>query len=286
MNTILLADLSDEVTKLWNSVVSFATERGLTLVANAVAALAIFIIGRWAAKLITGVVRKVLTKGAVDETLIKFLGNIVYGLLLALVVIAAVGRLGVDTTSFAAVLAAAGLAVGLALKDSLGNFAAGVMLIIFKPFKVGDFVEAAGTAGVVEAIHIFSTLMRSGDNKQIIVPNGAIISGTITNASAKPTRRIDLVIGCSYDDDIRAVKDFLTETLAGDDRILADPKPVVAVNELGDSSINFVVRPWVNSGDYWAVRWNLTEQIKLGFDERGFNIPYPTRDIHVHQSTV
>ena len=285
MTPILLADLSEQLTDLETTVVDFATTRGLTLVANVVAALAIFIVGRWVAKLITKLVRKVLAKGKVDETLVKFLGNIVYGLLLALVAIAAVGRLGVDTTSFAAVIAAAGLAVGLALKDSLGNFAAGVMLIIFKPFKVGDFVEAAGTAGVVEEIHVFSTFMRSGDNKQIIVPNGAIIGGTITNVSAKPTRRIDLVVGCGYDDDIKAVKDFLVETLDGDDRILPDPKPVVAVHELGDSSINFVVRPWVNSGDYWAVRWDLTERIKLGFDERGFNIPYPTQDIHVHGTT-
>ena len=251
---------------------------------NLVAALAIYVVGRWVAKFLSGIVRRMITRAHVDETLGKFLANIVYMVLLAVVIIAALGKLGVPTTSFAAVLAAAGFAIGFALKDSLGNFAAGVMLILFQPFKVGDFVEAAGTSGVVEEIRIFNTLMRTGDNRQIIVPNSAISDGIITNFSAKTTRRIDLVIGCGYGDDLKAVKEFLEAVLAADDRILADPEPLVAVSELGDSSVNFVVRPWVKSEDFFATRCDLTESIKLGFDERGFNIPYPTHDVHVHNA--
>jgi len=198
------------------------------------------------------------------------------------VVIAAIDRLGIDTTSFAAILAAAGLAVGLALQGSLSNFASGVMLILFKPFKVGDFVEAGGSAGSIEEIHIFNTIMRTGDNVQIIIPNSTITDGTITNYSAKETRRIDLVVGCGYDDDLKAVKEFLVALLKADERILLDPEPFVAVSELGDSSVNFVVRPWVKSEDYWTTRWDLTACIKIGFDEQGFNIPYPTQDVNMH----
>ena len=279
-------DISGEVTRWWDAGAKFVTEQGLSLAGNLLAALVIFIVGRWVSKLLTRLVTRLLTKANVDETLTKFLVNIVYALLLVFVVLAAVNRLGVDTTSFAAVLAAAGLAVGFALQSSLSNFASGVMLILYKPFEVGDFVDAGGSKGVVEEIHLFSTLMRTGDNVQIIVPNSQIIGGTITNFSAKDTRRIDLVVGCGYGDDLRAVKDFLVELLAADDRILEDPEPVVAVNELGDSSVNFVVRPWVGAADYWAVRWELNEKIKLGFDERGFNIPYPTQDVHVHGMTA
>jgi small conductance mechanosensitive channel len=170
----------------------------------------------------------------------------------------------------------------LALQDSLSNFASGVMLMLFKPFRVGDFVRAGGSEGIVEEIDIFHTKMRTGDNIRIIVPNGSITGGTIENFNAKPTRRIDLVIGCGYNDDLRAVKQFLESTLADDARILADPTPTVAVSALGASSVDFVVRPWVKTEDYWATRWDLTERIKLGFDDRGFTIPYPSRDVYVH----
>ncbi|MDA1052993.1 MAG: mechanosensitive ion channel [Planctomycetota bacterium] len=241
----------------------------------------IFLIGRWVARAVTRIVAGIARQAKLDETLVKFLENIVYVVLMIVVITAALDRVGVPTTSFAAILAAAGFAIGFALQGSLGNFAAGVMLIVFKPFKVGDFVEAGGSSGVVEEVHIFNTLMRTGDNIQIIVPNGSITSGTITNFSAKATRRIDLVIGCGYDDDLKAVKQFLQAVLEADERVLQDPEPVVAVSELGDSSINFVVRPWVNSADYWATRCDLLETIKLGFDERGFSIPYPQRDVHV-----
>ena len=281
MLTEALGFMSTEQTE---AILEFLSTRGVDFGLNLIAAIAIFVVGRWIAKLITRIVGKVARRANLDETLIKFLENILYTLLVAFVVLAALDRLGVDTTSFAAIIAAAGLAIGFALQGSLGNFAAGVMLIIFKPFKVGDFVEAGGSSGVVEEIQIFNTLMRTGDNVQIIIPNGAITAATISNYSSKPTRRIDLVTGCGYGDDLKAVKMLLEELLSADERILADPAPVVAVAELGDSSVNFVVRPWVDSADYWDVRWDLTEQIKLKFDERGFNIPYPTQDIHVHNA--
>jgi len=280
------SDTASDLSELMDQAQAFITERGLEFAGNLVAALVIFVVGRWVAKFLRRLCSSLMIRANVDETLVKFLSNIVYTLLLTFVVLAAIDRVGIDTTSFAAIVAAAGLAVGFALQGSLANFAAGVMLILFKPFSVGDFVEAGGSAGVIEEIHIFSTFMRTGDNRQIIIPNSQITGGIITNYSAKPTRRIDLVVGCGYGDDLKAVKEFLEQLLAGDERILTDPEPVVAVNELGDSSINFVVRPWVDSGDYWDVRWELTEKIKLGFDENGFNIPYPTQDVHVHGLTA
>ena len=251
---------------------------------NVLAAIAIYIVGKIVVRILTGLLDKVMTRAKVDATLSSFLSNIAHYVLITFVILMVLESLGVDTTSLAAIMGAAGLAVGFALQSSLSNFASGVMIILFKPFRVGDFIEAAGVSGSVEEISIFSTLMKTGDNKQIIVPNGSIYGGNITNYSAKPTRRIDMVVGCGYGDDLRAVKAFLTILVETDERILKDPAPVVAVSELGDSSVNFVVRPWVNSADYWAVLWDLNEGVKLGFDERGFNIPYPTQDIHVHQA--
>lgn len=278
----MLAEINPQ--QLLDTVMTFLSTQGTQLAINLVAALAIFVIGKWAARLLTRLVTRMLNRSKVDETLTKFAANMVYALLLVVVVLASLNQLGVDTTSVAAILAAAGLAVGLALQGTLANFASGVMLIIFKPLKVGDFVEAGGKSGVVEEIQIFNTIMRTGDNVQMIVPNSSVTSGPITNFSAKDTRRIDLVFGCGYGDDLKAVKQYLEETLATEPRVLDDPEPVVAVAELGDSSVNFVVRPWVKSEDYWATRWDLTERIKLGFDERGFNIPYPTQDVHMHQA--
>lgn len=250
---------------------------------NVLAALVIYLVGRIVVRILTGLLEKVMTRARVDSTLATFLSHIARCVLITFVILMALESLGVNTTSLAAIMGAAGLAVGLALQGSLSSFASGVMIILFKPFGVGDFIEAAGVSGTVEAISIFSTLMKTGDNKQIVVPNSSIYDGNITNYSAKPTRRIDMVVGCGYDDDLRAVKAFLTILVETDERILKDPAPVVAVSELGDSSVNFIVRPWVNSADYWAVLWDLNERVKLGFDERGFNIPYPTQDIHVHQ---
>jgi small conductance mechanosensitive channel len=267
---------------LYETGIAFLTTNGIAFGINLAAAIAILLIGRWAANVILRLVERVMNRARIDQTLIKFACSLIYALIVVFVVIAALNRLGVDTTSLAAVLAAAGLAIGLALQGSLSNFAAGVMLIFFKPFKAGDTVEVGGSTGTVEEIQLFNTVMCTGDNVQITVPNSKITTDKITNFSAKATRRIDLVIGCGYGDDLKAVKDYLEELLNSDERILKDPAPVVAVNELADSCVKFVVRPWVKNEDYWSTRWDLTEKIKLDFDQRGFSIPYPTRDLHVH----
>ena len=249
-------------------------------------AILIFIVGRIVAKILTNVIAKMMIKSKVDETLVKFVRSMAYIAMMAFVVLAALDKLGVETTSFAAIIAAAGLAIGFSLQGTLGNFAAGVMLIIFRPFKVGDFVEAGGTSGVIEEIQIFSTKMKSGDNKEIIVPNGQIIGSTIINYSAKETRRIDLVIGVGYDDDLKKVRAVLADVLGKDERILPDPEPTIGLLELADSSVNFAVRPWVKSGDYWPTLFALQEEIKLRFDAEGISIPYPQRDMHIVSGTA
>jgi small conductance mechanosensitive channel len=249
-----------------------------------VLALVIFVIGRWVAKIVTRFVRRLMAKAGMDDMLTTFVSNILYTVLLVVVAIAALDQLGVQTTSLLAVLGAAGLAVGLALKDSLANFASGVMLIIFRPFKVGDFVEAAGMAGVVEEVRIFNTVMRTGDNRGIIVPNSQIYDGPIVNVTARPTRRIDMVFGIGYEDDIRKAKQLIEAELTADERILKDPAPAIMVAELADSSVNINARPWVNTGDYWDVRSDLLEKIKLSFDANGISIPYPQQDVHMHNA--
>lgn len=248
---------------------------------NIVTALAIFIVGRWVVGIILNVVDKLLGRMNVDPMLIGFVRSILNAVLLLFVIIAALNRLGVDTTSFIALIGAAGLAVGLALQGSLQNFAAGVLLIIFRPFKVGDFIEAGGASGTVEEIGIFSTMLKTGDNREITIPNGSIYGGTITNNSAREIRRIDMVFGIGYDDDLRKAKGIIQSIIDGDDRILKKPAPLVAVGELADSSVNFNVRPWVKSGDYWKVYYDLNEKIKLAFDDAGISIPYPQMDVHV-----
>lgn len=244
-------------------------------------AIVIFIVGRIVARIITNAIGKMMTKSKVDETLIKFGKNMIYITLMIFVILAALGKLGIETTSFAAILAAAGLAIGLSLQGTLGNFASGVMLILFRPFKVGDFVEAGGVAGVIEEIQIFSTRMKSGDNKEITVPNGQIVGSTITNYSAKETRRVDMVIGVGYNDDLKKVRAVLEEILKKDQRVLEDPAPTIGLIELGESSVNFVVRPWVKTGDYWPALFDLQEEIKLRFDAEGISIPFPQRDLHI-----
>ncbi len=246
-------------------------------------ALVIFFVGRWVAKQVVKLVERMLRKSKMEDMLINFVSSIVNVVLLLVVIVAALNQLGVDTTSLIALVGAAGLAIGLSLQDSLKNFAAGVMLIIFKPFREGDFVEAAGVSAVVEHIQIFNTIMRTGDNREVIVPNGVIYSGVITNYSARDTRRVDMVFGIGYDDDLRKAKEILNEIVAADERILPEPAPVIAVSELADSSVNFVVRPWVNSADYWAVLWDTTEAVKLRFDAEGISIPYPQMDVHLHK---
>ncbi len=243
-------------------------------------AVVIFIVGRMAVSITVKVIGKFLRNRDMDDMLVGFLTSILNAALLLFVVIASLNQLGVDTTSLVALLGAAGLAIGLSLQSSLANFAAGVMLIIFRPFSKGDFVEAGGTAGMVDDINIFTTVMTTGDNKEIIVPNGAVLGNNITNYSAKPTRRVDMVFGISYDDDIRKAKEVLEQIIAADDRVLAEPAPVIALGALADSSVNFLVRPWVNSADYWGVLWDTTEAVKLRFDEEGISIPYPQMDVH------
>lgn len=263
---------------------SIANEYVIPWGINIFFALAIFIIGRWVAKLIVKLLEKLLARANMDEILIKFVSSIVSSLLLLFIIIAALDQLGVNTTSLIALIGAAGLAVGLALQNSLQNFAAGVMLIVFRPFTKGDFVEAGGVAGVVDAISILSTTLHTGDNRVVIVPNGSIYGGAITNYSARDTRRVDMAFGIGYDDDIKKAKEIMQDIVTNHEMVLADPEPLIAVSELADSSVNFHVRPWVNSGDYWAAMFDITEQIKLAFDENGISIPYPQMDIHMDKS--
>jgi small conductance mechanosensitive channel len=246
-----------------------------------VAAILVLVIGSWLSKKISNLIARILEKNKVDVTLVGFLSNIIYYALVIMVVIAAAGQLGINTTSFLTIVGAAGLAIGLALKDSLSNFAAGVMLILFRPFKVGDVVNAGGVVGKVESINIFNTILNTPDNQRVIVPNNSITSGVITNITANATRRVDLVVGIGYGDNIGHAKEVLNEIVASESRVLKDPAPTIAVVELGDSSVNLVVRPWVKTEDYWDVYFALTEKVKVTFDEKGISIPFPQRDIHM-----
>jgi len=243
-------------------------------------ALLIFIGGRIVVSIIGGIVKKLLITAKMDEILVNFISAIVRWLLYLFVIIAALSQLGINTTSLIALIGAAGLAVALSLKDSMQNFAAGVMLLVFRPFKQGDYVEAGGTSGTVKEINIFSSTLRTPDNKQVIIPNGKIYSDVITNFSATGTRRIDMVFGISYEDDILRAKGIIEDTLNADNRILKDPEYVIAVGELADSSVNFYVRPWVATSNYWDVYFDLTEKIKLEFDKNEISIPFPQMDVH------
>jgi len=247
-------------------------------------AIVIVVVGRWVARIIRRATEKMMTRSKVDDTLVTFVGNLIYIALLTFIILAALAHLGIQTTSFIAVIGAAGLAVGLALQGSLANFAAGILLLIFRPFQVGDFIEGAGVAGIVEEIHIFTMQLRTPDNKTIIIPNAKITGDNITNYTKKEKRRVDLVIGVSYGDDIEKVKNVVADVLNGDERILKDPAPTVAVLELGDSSVNFAVRPWVKTADYWNVYFDTTENIKKRFDAEGISIPFPQRDVHMVQA--
>ena len=249
---------------------------------NIVLAILIFIIGKKVVKVATGIAKKLMIKAKVDELLVNFVGSILNAMLLLFVAIAALDQLGVNTTSFIALIGAAGLAIGLALQGSLQNLASGVMLIVFRPFTIGDLVDAGGVMGVVEEIGIFSTKMRTGDNREIIIPNGSIFGGTITNVSARDTRRVDMVFGIGYGDDIKKAKELIQNILDNDSRVLKDPAPLIVVGELGDSSVNFNVRPWCKTGDYWGVYFDTHENIKLTFDEQGISIPFPQMDVHQH----
>lgn len=246
-------------------------------------AILIFWVGKRVAKFISNLIGKGLTKSGNEVILVKFIKNIVYYVLLVVVIVMALGQLGIQTTSLIAVMGAAGLAVGLALKDSLSNFASGVMLVLTRPFKKGDFVEVAGTQGKVTEIKLFSTIMHSPDNKEMIIPNGQITADVITNYTTEATRRIDLVIGVSYDDDIHKAKQILLDTISGHELVLSDPKPNVMLKDLGASSVDFAVRPWVKTDDYWTVYGDLMEQIKTNIEAAGLSFPYPQQDVHMHQ---
>lgn len=248
---------------------------------NITLALVIFIVGKTIAGIITRLSRKLMLKAGVDEMLVNFISSIIKTILLLFVVIAALNKLGIDTTSLIALIGAAGLAIGLSLQGTLQNLAAGVMLIIFRPFKAGDLIEAGGVTGKVQKIQIFSTILCTGDNREIIAPNGEIFGGTITNFSARDTRRVDMVFGIGYNDDIKKAKEIIKSILDADDRILRDPEALIAVGELADSSVNFNVRPWCKSGDYWGVYFDTHENIKLEFDKQGISIPFPQMDIHM-----
>jgi small conductance mechanosensitive channel len=246
-----------------------------------IGAILIYVVGKWLARVISKIVMRSLTKAKFDPTLVPFVENLSYAAMMVFVVITALSTLGVQMTSVVAVLGAAGLAVGLALQGSLANFASGVLLLIFKPFKVGDYIKAAGTEGSVKAIHIFNTILTSPDNMRIIVPNSQVTGGNITNVTAHDTRRIDLVMGVSYDDDLKKAQRVIESVLAADSRVLPEPAPQVAVSELSDSSVNFVVRPWVKTSDYWAVRFDLTARIKVAFDENGITVPFTSYQLYV-----
>ncbi|RJP67096.1 MAG: mechanosensitive ion channel family protein [Candidatus Abyssobacteria bacterium SURF_17] len=251
---------------------------------RALVAIIILVVGRWIAKMLRNLVERMMRKREVEPTIVSFVGNLVYVALLVFVIIAAINQIGVQTKSFIAVIAA-GLAIGLALQGSLANFAAGFLLILFRPFKVGDYIEGAGVAGVVDAVQLFVTQLKTPDNKLVIIPNAKLTGDNIINYSANENRRVDLIFGVSYRADLRKVREVLQDILSKDSRILKDPAPTIAVLELADNSVNFAVRPWVKTADYWDVYFGLTENVKRRFDEEGIGIPFPQRDVHLFQTT-
>ncbi len=267
----------------WDKVLEYLKDGALKYGPSVGWALLTLIIGWIVAKIIRGILRRVMLRAKLDVTLASFAANLVYFALLAFVIVSALAQIGIQTGSFIAIVGAAGLAIGFALQGSLSNFASGVMLILFRPFRAGDFVEVGGVAGSVKEVQVFSTILTTPDNKLIILPNSAVMGGTITNYSATGTRRVDLVFGIGYDDDIRKAKEILVKVVDEHPKILKDPAPVVAVNALADSSVNFIVRPWVNTPDYWTVYNDLTEAVKLQFDANDISIPFPQRDVHLHQ---
>lgn len=251
-----------------------------------VLALVIYIVGKWIVGMISNVLEKSMNARNVDPTIAKFVGSIVYYMMFAFVIIAALGQLGVQTASVVAIIGAAGLAVGFALQGTLSNFAAGVMMILLRPIKVGDFVQVAGEAGVVSEVAIFATTLLTGDNKTIIISNSAVMGGNIVNFSTQSTRRVDLVVGVSYGSNIEQVKNELQAIADAESRILHDKGVTIGVSELADSSVNLVFRSWVNSGDYWPVYFALNERVKTRFDEVGIEIPFPQVDVHTDKSAA
>ena len=269
--------MNEDVNKYVDMAIQYGAEYGVRIIG----AIAIFVIGKWVAKKLSGLIKKLMERGEIDPTLSAFIASIIDILLMVVVVLAAIKNLGIDTTSFIAILGAAGLAIGLALQGTFGNIGSGVILILFRPFEVGNFVSVGGESGTVEAITLFNTTLLTPDNKVILIPNSAVASGNITNFSTKEERRVDFVFGIGYDDDLKLAKATLQEIVDADTRILKDPASFIGVGELGDSSVNFTVRVWVKASDYWGVHFDTIEKVKLTFDEKGISIPYPQMDIHL-----
>ena len=266
---------------LWNQLSELLSSFGISLFI----ALSILIIGRQVVKILIKIISTALERSNTEDTVRIFVTNLLNTLLMIVVFIAAINQLGIQTTSIIAVLGAAGLAIGLALQGSLSNFAAGILIVIYRPYKVGDYIQADNHLGTVDDIQIFSTVLKTPDNKLVIVPNGSIMNGSIVNFSNQDKRRVDIIASCSYEDDIDKVKSVLADILSKDDRILNEPKPRIAVSELADSSVNFIVRPWVKNSDYIDVYYSLLEEIKKRFDQEGIAIPYPQTDVHIHNHT-
>ena len=266
---------------LWNQLSELLSSFGISLFI----ALSILIIGRQVVKILIKVISTALERSNTEDTVRIFVTNLLNTLLMIVVFIAAINQLGIQTTSIIAVLGAAGLAIGLALQGSLSNFAAGILIVIYRPYKVGDYIQADNHLGTVDDIQIFSTVLKTPDNKLVVVPNGSIMNGSIVNFSNQDKRRVDIIASCSYEDDIDKVKSVLADILSKDDRILNEPKPRIAVSELADSSVNFIVRPWVKNSDYLDVYYSLLEEIKKRFDQEGIAIPYPQTDVHIHNHT-
>lgn len=271
----------DTITSWFSSNQDMIIEMGIKVVV----AILIIIIGKMISTMISKGIGKLLTHKKVDQAVISFATSLIYGIAFTLTIVVAISHLGFNTSSLVAIIGAAGLAIGLALQGSLSNFASGVLLISFRPFKAGDFIEVAGTAGVVEEILIFSTKLKTGDNKTVVIPNGSITSGTITNYSTKPTRRIDLIIGVSYDANLADTKKILADVVNANELVLKDQPVTIGVSELADSSVNLVVRPWVKSSDYWPVYFELLENIKVALDDAGIEIPYPHMSVNVKQES-
>lgn len=273
-------ELTGQMSDLIQTILPTLTQWGLKVLGG----LVVFVVGLVVAKSVRRGLRKLFDRTEMDVTLEKFLASLVYYLLLAVVAVASLGMMGVQTASVLAMLGAAGLAVGLALQGTLSNVAAGVMLLLFRPFKVGDFVDVGGTAGSVDSIGLFATILNTPDNVRIVVPNSGIYGGTIKNFSFNPTRRNDMVVGVSYDDDLQVAMDTIKSVLDADERVLKEPEYLVAVSEMADSSVNFVVRPWCAASDYWALRFDLTRTLKEKLEDAGCSIPYPQRDVHLFKT--
>ena len=282
MNDLQMADIAGID---WEALLAAAQTSGVEFGIKAIIAVLIFYVGRMIARLITRGLHNVMQKQEVDKILESFVCNLAYWAMMTFVIIATINQIGIQTTSLIAIMGAAGLAVGLALQGSLANFAAGVLIVLFRPYRVGDFVEAAGISGVVTQVQILTTMLKTGDNKMIIVPNGQIMGSIITNYSANDTRRVDLTVGVAYDDDLDKVRETLQSLVKADDRILDEPECLIAVAELANSSVNFTVRPWVKTADYWPVKFDLTEAIKKRFDKEGISFPFPQQDVHIYNKS-